>query len=199
MMKSLWSVWNIGVMVCAVCTCLIAPASVYAEDTVAPAQQAMIFQQNNEFAKSSGLDQIDSDPRFIVALVIQVISSILGIALICYGVYGGYIIMSASGDSEQIAMGKKAIARAIIGSIIIVSAYSVSRFIGATLQRNVLPGADNGGFVLPQGNDEPQLSDPLYERDGVFCTGVTCAEDGVSGTIFPNTPDNGSGYFFEIN
>lgn len=167
--------------------------------TTTPSQQAMIFQQNDVFAESSGLDQIDSDPRFLVVLVIQVISSILGIALVCYGVYGGYVMMTSNGDADQVAMGKKAIARAVIGSIIIVSAYSVSRFIGSTLQRNVLPDANNGGFVLPQGNGEPQLGDPFYERDDNFCTGVTCAEDGVSGQIFPDTPDNGSGWFFEVN
>lgn len=167
--------------------------------TTAPAQQAMIFQQNDAFAKSSGLDQIDSDPRFLVILVIQVVSSVMGIALVCYGVYGGYVMMFSNGDAEQVAMGKKAIARAVIGATIIVSAYSVSRFVGSTLQRNVLPDANNGGFVLPQGNGEPQLGDPFYERDDNFCTGVTCAEDGVSGQIFPDTPDNGSGWFFEVN
>ncbi len=173
------------------------PIIVIAED--APSQQAMIFQQNNAFAESSGLDEIDSDPRLLVALVIQVVSSVLGIALVCYGVYGGYIMMLANGDSEQISMGKKAVTRAIIGSVIIVSAYSVSRFVGSTLQRNVLPNAANGGFTSPQGNGEPQLNDPFYERDDTFCTGITCEENGISGTIFPDTPDNGSGWTIEVN
>ncbi len=177
-----------------------APVRAEGEDpTGAPAQQAMIFQQNDAFAESSGLDEYESDPRFMVALVIQVVSSVLGIALVCYAVYGGYIMMLANGDTEQISMGKKAIYRSIIGAAIIMSAYSVSRFIGAEFQRTVLPDANNGGFTSPQGDGEPQLGDPFYERDNNFCTGVTCEEDGVSGSIFPNTPDNGSGGFFEIN
>ena len=124
--------------------------------TTAPSQQAMIFQQNNVFAKSSGLDQIDSDPRFLVTLVVQVASSILGIALICYGVYGGYIMMFSNGDPEQVSMGKKAIARAIIGTVIIVSAYSVSRYVGSTLQRNLAPGANNGGFAAATATNNAQ-------------------------------------------
>jgi hypothetical protein len=177
----------------------VVPVRAEGDQTGAPAQQAMIFQQNNVFAESSGLDEYESDPRFMVALVIQVVSSMLGIALVCYAVYGGYIMMLANGDSEQIGMGKKAIYRSMIGAVIIMSAYSVSRFIGAEFQRTVLPDAKNGGYTTPQDDGEPQLSDPFYERDNNFCTGVTCDENGTSTRIFGNSQGDGTDVFFEVN
>lgn len=166
-----------------------------------PSDDLMINQQNEKFAESAGVSEIDSDPRLLIMLVIEVVMGFIGIALIAYAVYGGYIMITASGDADRVAMGKTTIVRSIIGLIIIASAYTISVFIGSEIQKAVFDGEGREArslFSSPQGRGTVP-NDPFFERDDTFCTGITCEDNGVSGSIFPNTPDNGSGGFFEIN
>jgi small-conductance mechanosensitive channel len=171
----------------------------------APQNENMVYQQQAVFAQSAGLSEIDQDPRLLVVLVAEVVMSLLGITLVLYAVYGGYIMMTSNGDSEQVTMGKTAIVRSIIGVIIIVSGYSLARFVGRQLEASISKNATENGLdprFIPGdtgvgvGNG-PQ--DPLFERDDNFCVGIACDENGIQGHILPNTPNNGSGFSIDVN
>jgi hypothetical protein len=69
------------------------------------------------------------DPRFMAALIIQVVLSIIGIVLIGLVVYSGFMWMTAGGNSEQVDTAKTTLRNAVIGLIIVISAYSITIFI----------------------------------------------------------------------
>lgn len=172
----------------------------------APQSESMVYQQQAVFAQSAGISEIDQDPRLLVVLVVEVAMSLLGIALVLYAVYGGYTMMTSNGDSEQVEMGKTAIVRSIIGATIIVCGYSLARFVGSQLESSISKNATENAFGDPRfvpGNTGAGIGngpqDPLFERDDNFCTGITCDEDGIQGQIFPNSPNNGSGFSIEVN
>lgn len=64
-----------------------------------------------------------------VRLIIDVALSFLGVVFVLLTVYGGYMWMTASGNDEQVQKGKKIITAAIIGLVIVVSAYAISWFV----------------------------------------------------------------------
>ena len=65
----------------------------------------------------------------MVSQIIQTALSLLGVIFIVLMVYGGYLWMTDRGNSEQVEKSKKLITAAIIGLIIVVSAYAISYFV----------------------------------------------------------------------
>ncbi len=85
--------------------------------------------QTGAFAGQQGADLGPTkDPRIIAANIIKVMLGLLGILLVAYIVYGGYLITLSQGNEEQVTKGKEAIKNAVIGLIIILSAYSIVRY-----------------------------------------------------------------------
>lgn len=65
----------------------------------------------------------------IVARVIRIALSVVGIILVALIVYAGYLWFTAAGRPEPVAKAKKILQQAVIGLIIIFSAYSITSFI----------------------------------------------------------------------
>ncbi len=85
--------------------------------------------QNAAFAGSDGADLgKPNDPRLIVANIIKAALGLLGTLVLIYMVYGGYLILLSGGNEEKIAHGKSVIVNSAIGLLIILSAYSITRF-----------------------------------------------------------------------
>lgn len=80
-------------------------------------------------AKTFSGYQADATPEFVIAKIISVVLSILGILFIALMIYGGYLWMTAMGKEQQVTKAKDLITRAIVGLIIIVGAYAVSYFV----------------------------------------------------------------------
>ncbi|PIR74114.1 MAG: hypothetical protein COU35_04115 [Candidatus Magasanikbacteria bacterium CG10_big_fil_rev_8_21_14_0_10_47_10] len=93
-----------------------------------------------EFGSASGLS--NTDPRSTVAGIINVALSLLGIILVTLIVYAGFLWMTAAGNDDQITKAKKILSSAIIGLIIILSAYAITRFVTDNLQQ--VTGAGTG-------------------------------------------------------
>ncbi|MEI8360565.1 MAG: hypothetical protein WCG01_00295 [bacterium] len=56
--------------------------------------------------------------------------SFLGVIFLCLAIYGGYLWMTAQGEEKKVAEAKDIIKRAVIGLIIVVSAYAITAFVG---------------------------------------------------------------------
>lgn len=84
-----------------------------------------------EYGAASGLG--DQDVRTSTARIINVALSLLGIILLVLIVYSGFLWMTAAGNDEQISKAKKILASSVIGLVIILSAYSISRFVVTNL------------------------------------------------------------------
>lgn len=67
-------------------------------------------------------------PEIIGGLVNQFLG-LFGLILLGYFLYGGFLWMTASGDTEKVTTAKRVMTNAVIGVIIILLAFSISRFV----------------------------------------------------------------------
>lgn len=79
------------------------------------------------YGQETGLAR--TDPRITVARIIQVSLSILGTLALILIIYSGFLWMTAAGNDDQISKAKSTITAAIIGLVIILSAYAISTFV----------------------------------------------------------------------
>jgi cbb3-type cytochrome oxidase subunit 3 len=75
---------------------------------------------------TAGLEQI-------VANVIAAFLSIAGVVLITLIVYGGVIWMKARGNEKEVERAQNILTNAVIGLIITLAAYAISRFVVCSL------------------------------------------------------------------
>lgn len=68
----------------------------------------------------------DASLTQIVAQIIQVFLSLLGIIFVVLMILGGYNWMTAQGDESKVEKAKSTIQKAVIGLIIIVASYSIT-------------------------------------------------------------------------
>jgi len=76
-------------------------------------------------SSGSGQQQLTS----MIGLIINVLLSLLGIIFLVLIIYGGFLWMTSSGNEEQVKKAKTIIRDAIIGLIILLAAYAISRFV----------------------------------------------------------------------
>lgn len=102
----------------------------------------------NQFETSTGLKdtgkQIFTDtlmkktPIDFYGNIIKILLGFSGVAFFGYMIYGGYIWMLARGNQQDVDKAKKIIEQAIIGLVLILSAYAITVFIGYELSANVI-------------------------------------------------------------
>lgn len=69
----------------------------------------------------------------IAGTVVNVFFSILGVIFLILMLYGGYNWMIAGGDNSKVEKAKDTIKRAVIGLIIIISAWVITAFVTTNL------------------------------------------------------------------
>lgn len=65
------------------------------------------------------------DPRIMVAQMIKIFISVIGLLFLLYAIYAGYLIMSSAGDEDKVKRGKSTLRTAIIGIFIALSSYGL--------------------------------------------------------------------------
>jgi hypothetical protein len=93
--------------------------------------QAGFIQQTNE---KTGLTQADF--AGIIATVINVILGVVGALFVALIVYGGVDWIISGGNPEKVGKAKKIITRAILGLLIVASAYTISYFISSAFEQS---------------------------------------------------------------
>ncbi len=71
--------------------------------------------------------------------IIKAALSFLGVIFLILMIYGGFLWMTAKGNEEEVTKAKNLINAAIIGLIIVVSAYAISYFVIKNLSGAALP------------------------------------------------------------
>ncbi|MFH1866949.1 MAG: pilin [Patescibacteria group bacterium] len=99
-------------------------------------------------AKNTILPVGTPSPFSIIAAIIQIILSVVGVAALLIIIYGGFQWMTSSGNEEKISKAKKLIAGAAIGLVIILSSYIIVSFIYSSLQKGISPIAPAGESPL---------------------------------------------------
>ncbi len=64
-----------------------------------------------------------------IGQIINVFLSILGLIFLTYTVYAGYLYLISAGNEEKVDKAKSILRGSIIGLIIVLSAYAITRFV----------------------------------------------------------------------
>ncbi len=101
---------------------------------LAQAQVGTVADPNSEL--NVGLQTIEkplglpaTDIRVVVANIIRVALGLLGIVVLALMLYAGYLWMTAGGNEEKITEAKKILRNAVVGLVIIMSAYAIVSFV----------------------------------------------------------------------
>lgn len=74
------------------------------------------------------LNNIDS-PQMLIGKVINSLFGIIGSLALVMFIYGGFLWMTSAGSSEQVKKGKDIFIWAVVGLVVVFSAYSIVRFV----------------------------------------------------------------------
>ncbi len=91
------------------------------------AQDIGLTVEGQTLGERSGLSQ--NDPRTTAVQIINVLLGLLGILCTSLLVYAGFLWMTAGGSEDKIEQAKKTIWAAVIGIVIILSAWTITRFV----------------------------------------------------------------------
>jgi len=80
-------------------------------------------------ASKAGYNTAQTNLNQIVGNVIQTVLGLLGIIFLLLIIYGGVIWMTAQGEEAKVEKAQRIIRNAVIGLIIVISAYAISYFI----------------------------------------------------------------------
>jgi len=84
-----------------------------------------------------GGDRAKVDPRYLAATLISTILGFLAVIFLGLTVFAGFKYMTAGGNSDKTAEALKLIRNAVIGLIIVLSAFMLTRYFIFTINRAV--------------------------------------------------------------
>jgi len=108
------------------------PLVVLAQDD--PFQRAQSYTEN--VAAGAGVETGQDLPQ-IIGRIINVLLGFLGIILLAYILFAGFLWMTAGGDKEKVTKAKEMIKNAIIGLIIVIAAFAISNFVLSSIINSV--------------------------------------------------------------
>ncbi len=97
-----------------------------------------VFDQAQENVKAVGNSAdvgqaADASLPEVVGRLINVLLGFIGILLLVYILYAGFLYMTAGGDTEKVKKATTMIRNAIVGLLIIVAAFAISNFVLGSL------------------------------------------------------------------
>lgn len=104
-----------------------------------------IMGQVTEVGETSGLAETGqpNPPQLVIARIIEIVLTTVGIIFIILMVYGGFELITAGGEEEKAKKALSIIKSAVIGLLIILMAYGITYFVASkfqeTLSKDVLP------------------------------------------------------------
>ncbi len=95
-----------------------------------------VYSQSDAFRSKGGFEATIEDVGVsqIIADVVEAFLGLLGIIFVILIILGGYNWMTAGGNEEKVTKAKETIRHAIIGLIIVVSAYAITYFVFSSLE-----------------------------------------------------------------
>lgn len=83
-------------------------------------------------ANVAKIDLMPQDPTIAASQIVQWVLSFIGVIFLGLMIYGGFVWMTSNGNQESIGKAQKTVVAAIVGLIIILSAYAITIYIGGT-------------------------------------------------------------------
>ena len=75
------------------------------------------------------IGETNSDLPTVIGRIVRAILVVMGMVLTIYVIRGGYMYMTAGGDTGQVTKAKEYLKNSIIGLVIIMLAYSISNYV----------------------------------------------------------------------
>lgn len=97
-----------------------------------PFNRTWVLLQENT-APAAGVNQYQR-LDLLVGSLIQGALSILGLLFFVYVVYGGYLWMTARGNTDQVEKAKEVLIHGTIGLVIVLAAYAIAAFVIGRLE-----------------------------------------------------------------
>lgn len=116
----------------------------FAQGTQPTQQLTNSLGANEQFRQATGLS--GTDIRVIIAKIIRAVLGLVGIIMIGFIVYAGYLWMTSEGDEEKIMTAKNMLKNLVIGLAIILMSVAIVQFV---VQK--LVGEGGGGFGGAEG------------------------------------------------
>jgi hypothetical protein len=182
-MKNLWSKRNIIIIVfviafsCLLLQTALASTSTNFRDGAHQQLSAAAGQQGADFGTPE-------DPRLIAAYVIRILLSFVGVVFVAYLVYGAYLWMTSAGEEDKVSKGRRIVTNAAIGTLIVLSAYSITLFVTRYMGiYNGPTGAFYGSYDLQIDSDTGRYfnTDPLAAPPNPYPAWGTTFDENNSG------------------
>ncbi len=114
------------------------------------------------FAEAAGFST-QGDLTLIIARLIRTAISFLGVIAVVMVLYGGFLFMTASGSEDKVKRAKRLFTSALIGLVIVLSAFAIVQFILSQLTSALSGGSPGGssgpgGIYVDGGNPSSQFS-----------------------------------------
>jgi len=134
---------------------------------LAPLNQAsaQLFDEGDELRNAAGYSQ-DSTIGSITGTIVNAFLGVLGVLTVILIILGGFKWMTSSGNEEKVGEAKKLMSAGIIGLIIIVAAFAISKFVIQKLSSGA--GVEGDNSIVEEG--ACQLSD-INDRKACISTG----------------------------
>ena len=98
---------------------------------VAKGQVGQADMLGTEIGASAGLTS--ADPRLMVALIIKWVMGLMGMVALIIFLYSGFEWMTSMGNDQKVGDAKKRIWYAVIGMVVLLSAYAITMFVFKTV------------------------------------------------------------------
>lgn len=108
-------------------TSVLLPMTTFAQLGGTPTSGRTSQATNQLIATRAGL--AGGDPINIIGNIIQIALGLLGVLLLLYFLYAGFLWMTSGGDSGQTDKAKGYMKSAVIGLVIIVTSFALSSFV----------------------------------------------------------------------
>lgn len=153
------------------------------------------------FADSFGIEKAAQGTNLIRAgqpvdqsAIPELIGNIIGIVLSFVGViffllilYGGFTWMTAFGNEEKVTKAKGIMEHAILGLVIVISAYAISRFVFGALTEDIVspttPTGEASVGCCVSGENPPEICIPNGIKE-------ICEQDAANHWVEGNCPAN---------
>ena len=131
-----------------------------------------------------------TDIRVTVVRIINTVLGLLGIIAVGIVLYGGFVYMTAGGDDTKISTAKKILTNGIIGLVIILSSFAITKFVLNKLaEATGLNGGGGGDNTNILGNCHEPESEwyALHGADINYCPQFCAEANFVVQSITPST------------
>lgn len=133
-----------------------------------------------------------TDPKIIIGNIIRTGLGVIGIILVCFIVYGGFVWMTAAGRPDQVDKAKKILINAVIGLVIILMSWSIATFVISAL--TTATGGSSGGGGSSSGSGSGYGlgggSSSTFEVTGYSPEGTVTIRNIVPRITFSKTVDS---------